>query len=46
MNTNISTSLDDYLHPGWPVSARSNESVERTHAIVMQDGANNHEATL
>jgi hypothetical protein len=30
-------SLEDDPRPGRPVSARSNENVEKTHAIVMQD---------
>ena len=29
--------LKDDSCPGWPVSAQSNENVERTRAIVMQD---------
>jgi hypothetical protein len=27
----------DDPHPGWPVSAQSNENVEKAHATVMQD---------
>jgi hypothetical protein len=30
-------SLKDDPCPGWPISVQSNENVENTHAIVMQD---------
>jgi hypothetical protein len=30
-------SLEDDPSPGWPVSAQSNENVEKTRATVMQD---------
>jgi hypothetical protein len=29
--------LEDDPHPGRPVSAQSNENVEKAHTIVMQD---------